>query len=80
MGKNLNYTPWNEFRHVETRKADGDWDDYLLNLSKSVGEACDKFFDDRGMNRGQADIPSSWIKKNNFTLSGQVLTEKSPMK
>jgi len=63
VGKNLNYVPWNEHKHVETRKTDDDWDDYLLNLSSSVGAACDRFFDLRGMNRGQSDIPVSWIRQ-----------------
>jgi len=74
MAKNLNYTPWNEFRHIETRRREEDWDDYLINLSKSVGAACDKFFEKRGM-KTQIYLNSSWTKKP--TLSGHGSTEKA---
>ena len=51
MAKNLNYVPFQNkcTYHRETRRTDEDWENYLWNLSKSVGDACDKFLKSRGI-------------------------------
>ena len=63
MAKKNNYIPWNEYRHVETRKTDEDWENYLFRLSKVVGDACERFFVSRGMTSGSVDRRSrQWEK------------------
>jgi hypothetical protein len=47
--KSINYVPHNQFRHIETRRTDEDWEDYLLNLSEIVSTACDKWLASRGI-------------------------------
>lgn len=65
MAKNKNYVPWNEYRHVETRRTDEDWENYLWKLSKIVGEACDRFFVSRGMHPGSVEIRTeAWKKRH----------------
>jgi len=49
MPAHKNYVPHNEILHIETRRSQDDWDDYLNNLSKIVGEACDKWLASRGI-------------------------------
>ena len=63
MAKNLNYVPHNEHRHIETRKTDEDWENYLFRLSKVVGDACDAFFVSRGMTPGSVEIRTGTWKK-----------------
>jgi hypothetical protein len=47
MSKNINYVAHNEYRHIQTR---GENDEaWIINLSKEVGMACDRFFVRRGM-------------------------------
>jgi len=65
MAKNKNYVPHNEFRHIETRRTENDWDNYLWKLSKTVGEACDRFFVSRGMPPGSVEVRTeAWKKRN----------------
>jgi hypothetical protein len=76
MAKNRNYTPHNEYRHIETRRTDEDWEKYLWNLSKTVGAACDKFFEKRGMTAGSVDIKAqTWGKRNETGRTNQVRDE-----
>ncbi len=42
-----NYVPHNEFRHIDT--GGDDEEDWLRNLSRVVGKACDRFLDSRGL-------------------------------
>jgi len=65
MAKNRNYIPHNEHRHVETRRTDEDWENYLWKLSKTVGDACDRFFVSRGMPPGSVEVRTeAWKKRN----------------
>jgi uncharacterized protein (DUF927 family) len=78
MAKNRNYVPHNEHRHVETRRTDEDWENYLWKLSKTVGDACDRFFVSRGMTPGSVEVRTeAWKKRNE--VSGDVSTMKSPI-
>jgi hypothetical protein len=78
MAKNKNYVPWNEHRHIETRRTESDWDNYLWKLSKTVGEACDRFFVSRGMTPGSVEVRTdAWKKRNE--ASGDVSNMKSPI-
>jgi hypothetical protein len=52
-GRNINYVPWNEYRKHEW--AEEDWESYMHDLSITVSRACDKFFESRGMTKGQCD-------------------------
>ena len=45
--KFVNYVPHNKYIHIDT-KGD-DCEDYLINLSRTVSVACDKFFSKRGI-------------------------------
>lgn len=45
--KFVNYVPHNKYLHIDT-KGD-DYEDYLINLSNTVSEACDRFFAKRGI-------------------------------
>jgi hypothetical protein len=78
MAKNRNYIPHNEHRHVETRRTDQDWENYLWKLSKTVGDACDRFFVSRGMTPGSVEVRTdAWKKRNE--VSSDVSTMKSPI-
>ena len=78
MAKNKNYVPWNEHRHIETRRTESDWDNYLWKLSKTVGEACDRFFVSRGMTPGSVEVRTdAWKKRNE--VSGDISNMKSPI-
>jgi hypothetical protein len=78
MAKNRNYIPWNDHRHVETRRTDNDWDNYLWKLSKTVGDACDRFFVSRGMTPGSVEVRTeAWKKRNE--VSGDISSMKSPI-
>jgi len=43
-----NYTPHNKWEHRDTNGGDK-VEQYLLNLSKTVGKACDKWLESRGI-------------------------------
>ena len=43
-----NYVPHNKWAHRDTANGD-DWEAYLLNLSRTVGSACDKWLAARGI-------------------------------
>lgn len=76
MAKNRNYIPHNEHRHIETRHTESDWDNYLWKLSKTVGDACDRFFVSRGMTPGSVEVRTdAWKKRNE--VSGDVSAMKS---
>lgn len=45
--KFVNYVPHNKYVHIETKGDDSE--DYLINLSRTVSVACDKFFSKRGI-------------------------------
>ena len=47
-----NYTPHNKWQHRDTAKGE-DWEAYLLNLSRTVGAACDKWLSARGIHSYQ---------------------------
>jgi len=65
MAKNRNYVPHNEHRHVETRRTDEDWENYLWKLSKTVGDACDRFFVSRGMTPGSVEVRTeAWRRRH----------------
>jgi len=76
MAKNRNYIPHNEHRHVETRRTDEDWENYLWKLSKTVGDACDRFFVSRGMTPGSVEVRTeAWKKRNEIGSTDQVRDE-----
>lgn len=43
----VNYVPHNKYIHIDTKGDDNE--DYLINLSRTVSVACDKFFEKRGI-------------------------------
>jgi hypothetical protein len=43
----VNYVPHNKYVHIDTKGDDNE--DYLINLSRTVSVACDKFFARRGI-------------------------------
>lgn len=49
MSRHLNHVPWNNIEHIDTRKQEEDFEDYLSNLSRTVSRACEEFFKKRGM-------------------------------
>lgn len=49
MGKFINHDHWNQYSHRETRRTEEDWDNYWLHLSSTVGKACDKWLESRGI-------------------------------
>lgn len=65
MAKNRNYVPHNEHRHIETRHTESDWENYLWKLSKTVGDACDRFFVSRGMTPGSVEVRTeAWKRRH----------------
>ena len=75
MPKNRNFVPHNEHRHIETRRTDEDWENYLNNLSKTVGEACDRFFVSRNMHPGSVDIRTEIWKKRHEVVKTPIREE-----
>jgi len=80
MAKNRNYVPHNEHRHIETRHTENDWDNYLWKLSKTVGDACDRFFVSRGMTPGSVDIRTDAWKMKSDSKPSENTYENSGMK
>lgn len=83
MANNKNYVPWNEYRHIETRHTESDWENYLWKLSKTVGDACDRFFVSRGMPPGSVEVRTeAWRKRHEIVscAGGSNLDGKSAMK
>jgi len=64
MAKNINYVAHNEYRHVETK---GESDEWIVNLSREVGEACERFFIRRGMKSlpPLGIVPKTYAKEEN---------------
>jgi hypothetical protein len=83
MAKNRNYVPHNEHRHIETRHTESDWENYLWKLSKTVGDACDRFFVSRGMPPGSVEVRTeAWRRRHEIVsfADGSIRDEKSAMK
>ena len=58
-----NYVPHNAVVHRDTTNGEG-WDDYLENLSKSVGKACDKWLEAKGLkNNFKTDFSFGSMKR-----------------
>ena len=64
MSLKRNHDHWNKFKHVETRRSDEDYEDYLRRLSSTVSAACEKFFVSRGMTSGSVDRRSKQWEKS----------------
>jgi hypothetical protein len=48
MARNRNYVPHSKcYYHRETRHSEEDYENWLKNLSATVGEACEKFLRSR---------------------------------
>ena len=80
---NINYVPHNEYRHVETRRTEEDYEEYLENLSRVVSVACDKWLRSKGLSASVCDevyigktFPSKNARRNGPTKSPDENNQK----